>query len=39
MPPVALLYLGWFPRSIKVMQGYQPFLNVGAGAHFLGGTD
>ena len=36
---VALLDFGRFPRCVEVMQGDQAFLDVGAGAHFLGAAD
>ena len=34
-----LLDLGGFPRGVKVMQGDQAFLDVGAGAHLLRAAD
>jgi len=36
---VALLDLGGFPGGVEVMQRDQAFLDVGAGAHFLGTAD
>jgi hypothetical protein len=36
---VTLLDFRWFPRGVEVMQRDQAFLDVGAGAHFLGAAD
>ncbi len=38
-PAFPLLDFGRFPRGVEMVQGHETFLDVGAGAHFLGGAD
>ncbi|QRE00577.1 hypothetical protein [Pseudomonas phage Itty13] len=38
-PPLALLKIGRAPRRVHVVQGDQPVLHVGAGAHLRGGAE